>query len=220
MKTEEILSYCDHTLLSPSATWRDIKCVCDDAYEFHTASACIPPSFVHAASDYVGDQVKICTVIGFPNGYNETAVKVFETERAVKDGADEIDAVINIGKVKEGNFAFVRNELDLIRKACEGKIMKVIVETCLLSEEEKIAMCKIVTEAGADYIKTSTGFSKAGATEEDVILFKKHVGAGVKIKAAGGIRSFETAEKFISLGCSRIGASALVPLVKELKNQR
>ena len=219
MIIKDILARCDHTLLSPSATLRDVLRVCDEAYEFNTASVCIPPSFVSAAYGYAGDRVNICTVIGFPNGYNDTKVKVYETEKAIADGAKEIDAVINVGMLKEGNTAYVKKELSEIRKACGGMILKIIVETCLLTDSEKIIMCDIVTETGADYIKTSTGFSKAGATEADVVLFAKHIGKNVNIKAAGGIRTFAAAEKFIELGCSRIGASALVPLAKELKNQ-
>ena len=214
MDIKEILSKCDHTLLSQTATWEEIKAVCDDGIKYKTASVCIPPSFVKRAKDYAGDKLAVCTVIGFPNGYNTTAVKVFETEDAVKNGADEIDMVINIGELKAKNYAFVEDEIRRIKAACGDKILKVIIETCLLTDEEKIKMCELVTSAGADYIKTSTGFSKAGATFEDVELFSKHIGKNVKMKAAGGISCVEDAERFISLGASRLGTSRIVKIVK------
>lgn len=217
MDTNCILEKVDHTLLAQTATWAEIKAILDDAMAYHTASACIPPCFVEKAKEYVGEKLKICTVIGFPNGYNSTAVKVFETEDAVKKGADEIDMVINIGALKEGNTEYVYQEIVEIKKACQGKLLKVIIETCLLTDEEKITMCELVTKAGADYIKTSTGFSKAGATREDIALFKAHIGPNVKMKAAGGIRSLKDAEDYVNLGCSRLGTSAIVRIVKEGK---
>ena len=214
MNIKEILSKCDHTLLTQSATWDDIKAICDDGIKYATASVCIPPSFVKEAKAYVGDKLAICTVIGFPNGYNTTAVKVFETEDAVRGGADEIDMVINIGDLKAKKYEAITDEIKAIKAACGTKILKVIIETCLLTDEEKIKMCEIVTDAGADYIKTSTGFSTAGATKEDVALFAKHVGDGVLIKAAGGIASLADAEDFISLGASRLGTSRIVKIAK------
>ena len=214
MELTKILSKCDHTLLSQSATWSDIKGICDDGIKYATASVCIPPSFVKEAKDYVGNQLKICTVIGFPNGYNTTAVKVFETKDAVDNGADEIDMVINIGDLKAKKYGAILEEIKAIKAACGDKILKVIIETCLLTDEEKIKMCEIVTEAGADYIKTSTGFSTAGATKDDVALFAKHVGKNVLIKAAGGIASLKDAEDFISLGASRLGTSRVVKIAK------
>lgn len=217
MEIQDILSKCDHTLLSVTATWEEIKAIVDDGIAYHTASVCIPPCFVKQATEYAGGRVAICTVIGFPNGYNSKEVKVFETADAVKNGADEIDMVINIGDLKAKNYAKIEEEIVAIKAACNGKILKVIIETCLLSEEEKIKMCEIVTNAKADFIKTSTGFSKAGATREDVALFKKYVGAGVKIKAAGGISSIQDAEDFVSLGADRLGTSRIVKLVKEGK---
>lgn len=215
MNQREILGKADHTLLSQEATWEEIKEICDDGIKYKTASVCIPPSYVQEAKNYVEDKVKVCTVVGFPNGYNSTAVKIFETKQAINAGADEIDMVINVGMLKDGKYDKVLNEVKLIKQACGDRILKVIIETCLLSEEEKIKMCEIVTEAGADYIKTSTGFSKAGATFEDVELFAKHVGKDVKIKAAGGISSFDDAKKFIELGASRLGTSRLVKVVKD-----
>ncbi len=215
MNQKEILGKADHTLLSQEATWEDIKEICDDGIKYKTASVCIPPSYVKEAKKYVEDKIKVCTVVGFPNGYNSTAVKIFETKQYINAGADEIDMVINIGMLKDGEYDKVLNEIKLIKQACGDRILKVIIETCLLSEEEKIKMCEIVTEAGADYIKTSTGFSKAGATFEDVELFAKHVGKDVKIKAAGGISSFDDAKKFIELGASRLGTSRLVKIVKD-----
>lgn len=217
MDIQDILSKCDHTLLSVTATWEEIKAIVDDGIAYHTASVCIPPCFVKQAKEYAGGRVAICTVIGFPNGYNSKEVKLFETADAVKNGADEIDMVINIGDLKAKNYAKIEKEIVAIKAACNGKILKVIIETCLLSEEEKIKMCEIVTNAKADFIKTSTGFSRAGATREDVALFKKYVGAGVKIKAAGGISSIQDAEDFVSLGADRLGTSRIVKLVKEGK---
>lgn len=214
MKTEEILSRIDHTQLSPEATWEQIKDVCSEAIKYSTAAVCIPPSFVKKAKEYVKDCLPICTVIGFPNGYSTTAVKVFETETAVSDGADEIDMVINIGMLKEHRYGDVLNEIKAVRAACRGKILKVIIETCLLTEEEKIKMCTIVSESGADYIKTSTGFSKSGAVKEDIILFSKHISPFLKIKAAGGIKSLKDAEDFIILGASRLGTSSIIKIIK------
>lgn len=214
MDIKEILAKCDHTLLSQTATWADIKAICDDGMKYHTASVCIPASFVKRAKEYVGDKLAICTVIGFPNGYSTTETKLFETKDALENGADEIDMVINIGELRAGNEDYVRDEIKLLKQACGDKVLKVIIETCLLTEEEKITMCRLVTEAGADFIKTSTGFSTAGATFEDVALFAAHVGPGVKIKAAGGISSIEDAEKFIELGASRLGTSRIVKIVK------
>ena len=215
MKTENILSKVDHTLLSQTATWEQIKVICDDGIKYSTASVCIPPSYVKQAKEYVGDKLKICTVIGFPNGYNTTAVKCFETADAVNNGADEIDMVINIGWLKDKRYDLLLEEIQEIKKACSGRLLKVIIETCLLTEEEKIKMCEIVSESGADYIKTSTGFSIGGATKEDVALFKKYVSDSVKIKAAGGISSMQDAEDFIELGASRLGTSRIVKIVKE-----
>ena len=214
MDIKDILSKCDHTLLAQTATWEEIKAICDDGMKYKTASVCIPPSFVKRAKEYVKDRLAICTVIGFPNGYNTTAVKLFETEDALKNGADEIDMVINIGELKAKNYDFVENEIRVLKQACGDKILKVIIETCLLTDEEKIKMCELVTKAGADYIKTSTGFSKAGATFEDIALFAKHIGEGVKMKAAGGISSVEDAERFVELGASRLGTSRIVKIVK------
>lgn len=219
MKIEEILSKCDHTLLKQTATWEDIKKICDDGINFKTASVCIPPCFVKQAKEYVKENLKICTVIGFPNGYNSTEVKVFETQQAINDGADEIDMVINIGQLKEKNYDYVLNEIISINNVCKksGKILKVIIETCLLTEEEKIKMCQIVTKANADFIKTSTGFSTLGATFEDIKLFKQNVGKNVKIKAAGGISSLDDAKQFIELGADRLGTSKIVKIAKEQK---
>lgn len=212
---QQVLKMVDHTLLSQQATWEKIKTLCDDAMHFGTASVCIPPSFVKQAKDYVGDKMAICTVIGFPNGYNTTEVKVYETKDALANGADEIDMVINIGALKEKQYDAVEQEIRALKEACGDHILKVIIETCLLTDEEKIKMCELVTKAGADYIKTSTGFSTAGATFADIALFAEHVGEGVKIKAAGGISSFADAEEFIRLGASRLGTSRLVKLMKE-----
>lgn len=210
----EILSKVDHTFLKQTATWNDIKELCDDAIRYNTASVCIPPSFVKKAKEYVNEKMKVCTVIGFPNGYNTTDVKVFETSNAIQNGADEIDMVINIGMLKEKEYDAILNEINEIKKACGDKILKVIIETCLLTEEEKIKMCDIVSNSNADFIKTSTGFSTAGATIEDIKLFKKHIRNDKKIKAAGGISSFEDAERFIEEGASRLGTSRLVKIEK------
>lgn len=214
MDIKEILSKCDHTILSQTATWLDVKGICDDGITYKTASVCIPPSYVKRAKEYVGDNLKICTVIGFPNGYNTTECKVFETLDAVKNGADEIDMVINIGELKAGNTGYVLNEIKTIKEACGGALLKVIIETCLLTNDEKVTMCRLVTEAGAEYIKTSTGFSKGGATREDIKLFSENIGSNVKMKAAGGISSIEDAEDFIKLGASRLGTSRIVKIVK------
>ena len=214
MKINEILSKCDHTLLLQTATWDEIRAVCDDGIRFGTASVCIPPCYVKKAKEYVGEKLRICTVIGFPNGYSTTASKVFETEDAVRSGADEIDMVINVGMLREGDTAGVLNEIRAIRKACDGKILKVIIETCLLTDDEKRTMCAVVTESGADYIKTSTGFSTGGATREDVSLFAENVGKDLKIKAEGGISSLEDAEDFIKLGADRLGTSRVVKIAK------
>ena len=217
MKIEEILSKCDHTLLAQTATWAQIRAICDDGMKYHTASVCIPASYVKQAKDYVGDKLAICTVIGFPNGYDTTAAKCFMASNAVANGADEVDMVINIGWAKDGLFDQVRDEIAAVKKACGGKLLKVIIETCLLTDDEKIALCKAVSDSGADYIKTSTGFSTAGATFHDVELFAAHVAPHVKIKAAGGISSLEDAEKFISLGASRLGTSRIVKLAKAME---
>lgn len=214
MEKREILKRLDHTLLKQDATWEQIKKICDEGVEYGVASVCIPPSFVKRAAEYLDGRLAVCTVIGFPNGYMTTASKVFETEDAVKNGADEIDMVINIGMVKEGNYGGVLDEIRAVRRACEGKILKVIIETCLLTEEEKIRMCQVVTESGADYIKTSTGFASGGATFEDVKLMRAHVGPQVKVKAAGGISSVEDAETFIQLGADRLGTSRLIKLLE------
>lgn len=215
-KIENILSKCDHTLLLQGSTWAQIKGICDDAMKYHTASVCIPPCYVKQAKDYMGDRMAVCTVIGFPNGNCTTATKVFETTDAVANGADEIDMVINIGMLKAGEFDYVLNEIKAIKEACRGRILKVIIETCLLTDEEKIRMCQIVTESGADFIKTSTGFSTAGATFADIELFAANVGPNVKMKAAGGIASLDDAQKFIDLGASRLGTSRVVKIVKTL----
>ena len=217
MKIEEILSKCDHTLLAQTATWAQIRAICDAGMKYHTASVCIPASYVKQAKDYVGDKLAICTVIGFPNGYDTTAAKCFMASDAVANGADEVDMVINIGWAKDGLFDQVRDEIAAVKKACGGKLLKVIIETCLLTDDEKIALCKAVSDSGADYIKTSTGFSTAGATFHDVELFAAHVAPHVKIKAAGGISSLEDAEKFISLGASRLGTSRIVKLAKAME---
>ena len=214
MEIKEILNKVDHTLLSQGATWEEIKSICDDGMKYVTASVCIPASFVKQAKEYVGEKLAICTVIGFPNGYSTTATKVFETADAVKNGADEIDIVINVGWLKDKKYDEILNEINEIKKACNGKILKVIIETCLLSDDEKIKMCEIVSKSNADYIKTSTGFSTAGATKEDIELFAKHTTNGKKIKAAGGIASIKDAEEFINLGASRLGTSRIVKIVK------
>lgn len=216
MDLSAILNRVDHTLLAQTSTWEEIKEILDDGMKYHTASVCIPPCFVKEAKEYVGDKLSICTVIGFPNGNHTTACKVFETKDAILNGADEVDMVINVGMLKAGKKDYVLDEIKQIRKVSEGKILKVIIETCLLTEEEKITMCELVTEAKADYIKTSTGFSKTGATREDIRLFSEHIGPEVKMKAAGGIRSLQDAEDYISLGCERLGTSAIVKIVKAL----
>ena len=214
MNLVDILSKCDHTLLLQDATWEQIRAICDDGIRFCTASVCIPPYYVKAAKEYVGDRLRICTVIGFPNGYMTTAVKVYETEDAIRSGADEIDMVINIGALKDKKYAEIEEEIRSIKAACKDKILKVIIETCLLTDEEKIEMCRVVTRAGADFIKTSTGFSKAGATFHDIELFREHVGEGVAIKAAGGIASLEDAEGMLMRGASRLGTSRIVKIAK------
>ena len=218
MDIKEILSKCDHTLLLQQSTWAEIQASCDDGMKFGTASVCIPASFVKQAKEYVGEKLAICTVIGFPNGYSTTAVKCFEASDAVDNGADEIDMVINIGWAKDGKWDAITAEIAAIKRSCKGKLLKVIIETCLLTDEEKIRLCKCVSDSGADYIKTSTGFSKAGATFADVELFAKHVAPHVKIKAAGGISSLEDAEKFIALGADRLGTSRIVKIAKGLAN--
>lgn len=215
MTQKDILAKVDHTLLAQTATWEEIKQICDDGMRYENASVCIPPSYVEQAKNYVGDRLKICTVIGFPNGYNTTAVKEFETKDALKKGADEIDMVINLGWVRDGRFDLVEKEIRTLKDACGGNVLKVIIETCLLTEEEKVKMCEVVTNSGADFIKTSTGFSTSGATFADVALFKEHVGPQVKIKAAGGISSFADAEKFVELGADRLGTSRLVKIMKQ-----
>lgn len=217
---ENILSICDHTLLAQTATWKEIKQICDDGLKYGTASVCIPPSYVKQAAEYLQGELKVCTVIGFPNGYNTTAVKCFETEDAVKNGADEIDMVINIGWVKDGKFDEIENEIKAIKKSCGDKLLKVIIETCLLSDEEKIRMCEVVTAAGAEFIKTSTGFSKAGATVADVALMRMHVGGEVKVKAAGGISSIEDAESMMAVGAERLGTSRIVKIVKAMEQEQ
>ena len=218
MDIKEILSKCDHTLLLQQSTWAEIQAICDDGMKFGTASVCIPASFVKQAKEYVGEKLAICTVIGFPNGYSTTAVKCFEASDAVDNGADEIDMVINIGWAKDSKWDAITAEIAAIKRSCKGKLLKVIIETCLLTDEEKIQLCKCVSDSGADYIKTSTGFSKAGATFADVELFAKHVAPHVKIKAAGGISSLEDAEKFIALGADRLGTSRIVKIAKGLAN--
>lgn len=214
MDKKQIFEKVDHTLLSQTATWDEIRQICDDAIAYGAASVCIPPCYVKIVKDYVKEQMAVCTVIGFPNGYNTTAVKVYEAKDAIQNGADEIDMVINLGFVKDQKYDLVKEEIRQLKEACGSKILKVIIETCLLNEEEKVKMCDIVTKAGADFIKTSTGFSRSGATFEDVALFAKHVGKGVRIKAAGGISSFEDAQKFIELGASRLGTSRIIKLAK------
>lgn len=217
MDINEILTHVDHTLLSQTATWDEIRQICDDGITYHTASVCIPPCYVKKACEYVEGKTAVCTVIGFPNGYMTTAVKEFETKDAVANGADEIDMVINIGWLKDRKYDFIENEIRTLKTACGDRILKVIIETCLLKDEEKVKMCKIVTKAGADYIKTSTGFSSGGATFEDIKLFAENVGPAVKIKAAGGISSLEDAEKFLLFGADRLGTSRIVKLVKNMK---
>ncbi len=214
MEIKEILSKVDHTVLGQTATWQDIKELCDDGIKYSCASVCIPPSYVKKAKEYVGDKLKICTVIGFPNGYNTTAVKCFEASDAVKNGADEIDMVINIGFLKDKKYDELQSEITQVKESCNGKLLKVIIETCLLSDEEKKEMCRIVSASGADYIKTSTGFSTGGATREDIALFKENVEPHLLIKAAGGISSLADAEDMLKLGASRLGTSRIVKIVK------
>ena len=223
MELKEILAHVDHTLLKQEATWEQVRKIVDEGVEFGTASVCIPASMVKRAADYLADRtpenrVKLCTVIGFPNGYSTTASKCFETADAVKNGADEIDMVVNLGWVKEGNDGEILREIQAVKEACGGKLLKVIIETCLLTQEEKIRMCGIVSQSGAEFIKTSTGFSTGGATFEDVALMREHCAPGVRIKAAGGISSLEDAERFLALGASRLGTSRIVALAKEEKN--
>lgn len=215
MTYREVLSKVDHTLLKQQATWEQIKQICDDAAAFGTASICIPPSYVKACAEYLNGKVPVCTVIGFPNGYNTTAVKVFETKEAVKEGAEEIDMVINIGWVKDGRYDLILEEINAIKEACDGKLLKVIIETCLLTEEEKIRMCQVVNESNAEYIKTSTGFSTSGATFEDIALMNAHMLESKMIKAAGGIADFNDAVKFIGLGADRLGTSRLADQIKK-----
>ncbi len=217
MELKDILARCDHTLLGQTATWAEIKAICDDGMKYKTASVCIPQSYVKQAKEYVGDKLAVCTVIGFPNGYATTAAKVFMAKDTIANGADEVDMVINLGWVKDGKYDLLEEEIRQIKTACGNKILKVIIETCLLTDEEKIEMCRVVTAAGADYIKTSTGFSTAGATFADVALFAKHVGPDVKIKAAGGISSIADAEEFIRLGADRLGTSRIVKLAKAME---
>lgn len=214
MDKQAILSRCDHTLLKPFSTWEDMIPICEDALKYHTASVCIPPSFVKKAHETY-PELNICTVIGFPNGYNTTAVKVFEAKEAISEGASEIDMVINIGAMKAGDYDFVEREITALREATRGKILKVIVETCYLTEEEKIKVCELVTNTGADFIKTSTGFGPSGATIEDINLFKKYIGPKVKMKAAGGISTVEDLEAFVDAGCERIGTSRAIGLLKD-----
>ena len=218
MNITEILGRCDHTLLLKTATWDEIRAICDDGMKYQTASVCIPPCYVKQAKEYVGNRLAICTVIGFPNGDSTTAVKCFETAEALREGADEIDMVIHVGDLKAGNDDKILEEIRAIKNVCGDKILKVIIETCLLNEDEKLRMCRIVTESGADYIKTSTGFSTAGATREDVALMRANVGAHVKVKAAGGIASLQDAEDFINLGADRLGTSRVVKIIKNTDN--
>ena len=218
MEKLDIMKFVDHTLLSQSATWEDIKVICDDGIKYSCASVCIPPSFVNQAAKYSNGRIKICTVIGFPNGYNTTTIKAAEAADAVENGADEIDMVINIGFLKDKKYDLILEEINAVKSACDGRILKVIIETCLLTDEEKIKMCEIISKSNADYIKTSTGFSTAGATFDDIKLFAQHVDKKIKIKAAGGIQSFDDAEKFIELGASRLGTSRLVKILKNETN--
>lgn len=214
MADTKIFKAVDHTLLTQTATWEEIRQICDDGIAYGTASVCIPPSYVKQAKEYVGERVAVCTVIGFPNGYQTMAVKEFETKDAIANGVDEIDMVINLGWLKDGKYDLIEQEIRTLKAACGDRILKVIIETCLLTDAEKIKMCEAVTNAGADFIKTSTGFSKAGATFEDIALFAKHIGPNVKMKAAGGISSFADAEKFLELGASRLGTSRIIKLAK------
>lgn len=218
MTNEEILSKCDHTILSVDAKWEQVQALCDDAIKYKTASICIAPAYVKKAKEYVADKVKICTVIGFPNGYSTTETKLFETENAIENGADEIDMVINIGNLKDKEYDAILYEINSLKCACKDKVLKVIIETCLLTEEEKVKMCEIITKSGADFIKTSTGFSTGGATKEDIKLFSAHIGENVKMKAAGGIKSLDDARDFIDLGCARLGTSTVVKLIKASEN--
>lgn len=219
MDVKNILARCDHTLLKQESTWAQIKEICDDGMKYACASVCIPAGYVKQAAEYVGDELKICTVIGFPNGYSTTTVKVFETEDAIKNGADEIDMVINIGWAKDGRWEDILEEIKAIKSSCAGRILKVIIEACLLTPKEKIKLCEVVSQSGADYIKTSTGFSTGGATREDVALFREHVASHVKIKAAGGITSMQDAEDFVALGADRLGTSRIVKLVKGMDGE-
>ncbi len=219
MEIQAILAKCDHTLLAPDATWEQIKAVCEDGLRFHTASVCIPAAYVQPAKQLVGDRLAVCTVIGFPNGYSTTAAKCFEAADAVQNGADEIDMVINVGWAKAGEFDRVQSEIAAVKKACAGRLLKVIIETCLLTDEEKIALCRAVSNAGADYIKTSTGFSTGGATRHDVALLRAHVAPTVKVKAAGGIASLQDAADFIALGADRLGTSRVVKLAKAAQGE-
>lgn len=215
MNIKEILSKCDHTLLKQQSTWAEIRAICDDALRYNTASVCIPPSYVERCAKYLEGRIPVCTVIGFPNGYSSRETKLFECGDALEDGADEIDMVINIGALKDGELNAVGNEIASLKQLCGDKILKVIIETCLLTEKEKIEMCHIVTDTGADFIKTSTGFSTAGATIDDIKLFKANIGPNVKMKAAGGISTLDDAQAFIDLGCARLGTSRVVKIVKE-----
>ena len=219
MELATILNHCDHTLLTVNATWEQIKAVCDDGLRFHTASVCIPAAFVKQAKDYVGDRLAVCTVIGFPNGYSTTKTKVFETMDAIANGADEIDMVIHVGMAKMGRFDEILEEIRAVKMVCGNRILKVIIETCLLTDDEKIALCDVVSRSGADFIKTSTGFAGGGATREDIQLFKAHIAPHLKMKAAGGIRTLQDAEDFLNLGCERLGTSAIVKLVKGMDVQ-
>ncbi len=215
MNQQDIIKKVDHTLLSPACTWAEIKELCEDAIKYGAASVCIPPSFVRRAKEFAGERLKVCTVIGFPNGYNTTAAKVFEAKDTVENGADEIDMVINIGALKAGDIKLVQDEISAVREVCGSRILKVIIETCLLTDDEKKTMCRVVTDAGADYIKTSTGFSTGGATFADVKLMLEHIGPGVKVKASGGISGFEDAADYVRLGCARLGTSRLIRILKE-----
>lgn len=219
MDKEKILSTVDHTLLTVTCTWEEIKKICDEGMKYKTASVCIPPSYVKRAKEYVGDKLAICTVIGFPNGYMTKETKAFETKNALENGADEIDMVINLGMVKDKQFDLVEEEIRTLKEVCGSKILKVIIETCYLTEEEKIKMCEVVTNSGADFIKTSTGFGTGGATKEDLELFAKHVGPNVKIKAAGGVKDLETAEEFIKIGASRLGTSRIIKIFNNEESQ-
>jgi len=215
MDIQKILSCVDHTILGQAADWAAVQAICEDALRYKTASVCIQPCYVRQAKEFLAGRIAVCTVIGFPNGYNSTEVKLFEAAQALKDGADELDMVINVGWLKAGKDELVLDEIRRLKEVCGDKILKVIIETCLLTEDEKIRMCRIVTEAGADFIKTSTGFSKGGATPEDIRLFAAHIGPNVRMKAAGGISSLEDAEEYLRLGCSRLGTSRIVKLVKD-----